>query len=208
AENVGLGRITTKTGIVPRGVDPTTSSDKLDKDDATLRSLKFRPVESILVKRIEGDMNRSESAKTAACGQARLDNSVGKAKRPDVILSKHLLSEFIPPLNPLEWLGIDTQKLSADGDQVRAAVVLSSGEICLRPLFAMPLAPLVRQTDMVLTAQPPASHRDVPSDSAARLAEYLGPYLSKQPEHFDQLLHMLDGYLSLETEVDEIKLGV
>jgi hypothetical protein len=42
------------------------------------------------------------------------------------------------------------------------------------------------------------SHKD---EHLARLAEYLGPYLLKFPDHFDHLLQMLDGYLSLRAEV-------
>ena len=213
-ENVGLGRIVTKSKVVPRGADPTLTSEKLDKDDATLRSLRFRPVESILVKRIEGDMNSSERSKMAAPGKVLAhDHAAGKAKKADVILSKHLLADFLPPLNPLEWLGIDTQKVQEEGGDMQAplSIPLPSGhteDMSLHPIFSMPLLPLTRP-DVVLTPQPSAAssrHRGS-SGGAARLAEYLGPYLDRRPEHFDQLLQMLDGYLSLETEVGSLYNG-
>jgi hypothetical protein len=68
----------------------------------------------------------------------------------------------------------------------------------------MPKCPLLHHSDMVLENRgsvSSSSQHSRKSEHIARLAEYLGPYLVQHPDHFDHLLQMLDGYLSLKSEV-------
>jgi hypothetical protein len=175
--------------------------EKLDKDEVTLRAMKFRPLEYIVVTRLES----VEEEKSAG----PKEGTVGKVKKEDVILSKHLTSNFIPPLNPFEWLGMELD-LHTDHilhlNEPVAALSESSPDAKQgsSKMFVMPKCPLLHHSDMVLENRgsvSSSSQHSRKSEHIARLAEYLGPYLVQHPDHFDHLLQMLDGYLSLKSEV-------
>lgn len=172
--------------------------EKLDRDDVSLRSLKFKPLEYVVVTRLEN----SEAEKPTNTKEG----SIGKAKKEDVILSKHLTSSFIPPLNPFEWLGMEfdfhSDHLLHINEPITSLAPPDSHE--RSKLFTMPKCPLLPHTDMVLqdNLNPSSSDQSThKSEHIARLSEYLGPYLLKNPTQFDHLLQMLDGYLSLKSGV-------
>jgi hypothetical protein len=182
-------------------LNPTTNEigplEKLDKDEVTLRALKFRPLEYIVVTRLENvDEEKTVGSK---------EGTIGKVKKEDVILSKHLTSNFIPPLNPFEWLGME---LDLHTDHIlhlnEPVPSLSEPSRDSSKMFVMPKCPLHYHSDMVLEnrGSVSSSQHSNKSEHIARLAEYLGPYLLHHPNHFDHLLQILDGYLSLKPEVN------
>jgi hypothetical protein len=193
AESLVLNR----TKLLPGTVSELGPFEKLEKDEVSLRSLKFKPSEHIVVTRLE----TVEAEKPTGVSR---EGAIGKVKKEDVILSKHLASSFIPPLNPFEWLGMEFENHSDHALHLNEPITSLSRPDDLNQsskIFTMPSCPLTHHSDMVLESRNSNTHNSHKAEHLARLAEYLGPYLLKFPDHFDHLLQMLDGYLSLKSEV-------
>jgi hypothetical protein len=189
----------------PAGKDPI----KLDKENVTLKSLKFGTRETIHIRKIENVSVASEGAVSdnkLPANDAWLLN-LGVVKRKDVIFPSDLTSnnrmcklvESSPP-NPFEWLGIDvTNSLIMLHDR-NVEDVLSLNDIKVdffTPMFSLPSSPFGDHPDMSLMVGGESvwgkmSVSSMKADKGTTIRECLAAYLKLKPQYYEQLFSVLD----------------
>lgn len=179
-----------------------------DKNEMTLRDLKFATKgEIILVKRIARAM------------PLQGDNAE-KAKFIDLITVKDLTTAQTKQFSgsPLEWLGLQPpQPLSIENDgSLKRSTSITSLSACahnndlnssnssnsgqLSYLCVPPVLPLPSHCDMVLANDIYPVIKEKLGLSS--LQQYLSLYLHGKSEYFNLLLNMLDGFISVEMQVN------
>jgi hypothetical protein len=192
------------------------SFELMEKDSLTLQALKFKPMEAFIVKRIDN----TDKAASSGPNDGHVSGSnhlFGRYKKEDIFEIQDLDSNFLPPLNPFAWLGLQTISSNSPSNlsfinstrvfrepspPLSPAITEQNGHI---DLFALPRSPLPHHDDMCPVSEggsgAKSSDGQQPSaDSSHKISTVLGQYLHQKPEHFSQLLEMLDGYFSLNVE--------
>ena len=189
--------------------------DPLEKDDLTLQSLKFKPMETFIVKRVENNGDKTISIPVE--GQASGGNYLfGKYKKEDIFRIQDLDSNFMPPLNPFTWLGLQTlsSNMPVNISLINSTRVFTEPSPPVGPqdfdnntesidFFALPYSPLPCHDDMSFASEVVGNKSTAASsnvDDNNNIASILKQYLQKKPEHFSQLLQMLDGYFTLDID--------
>eukprot|EP00981_Chlorochromonas_danica_P000418 scaffold96_cov167-Ochromonas_danica.AAC.25 len=156
-----------------------SAADKLEKDDITIRNAKFGFFDSLYARKKDSPLPTS-SEKSG-------DNPFVIS---DVITEKELEHELLDELDPLGWLGF-------------GAGSHKSGNI-----FNMPPFPLRSSLKQYFTSDSTQPEKSIPSDRLEVVSEQLVPIIKANPHYIDQLLEMLDGYLSMKSEEDENLIGL
>ena len=194
--------------------DEDCEYETLENDAQTLHTLKFKPMETFIVKRIESkDDKPSTFPPEVDVGSNHL---FGKYKKEDIFEIQLLDSNFVGALNPFGWLGLRTIVSNAHNNfnfieskcvyRDPFSLVLSSNndDNFDVDLFALPASPLPHHDDMCILSNDgytQSGHRlnSISFDNNSSISSVLKQYLDKKPEHFSQLLHMLDGYFSVNS---------
>ena len=190
--------------------------ERLEKNDVTLRQAKFLPHDSVIA--------RKKDVPTPS-GPSRSPAEKSGPLTEDLITFKDLSGDLLAVIQPLQWLvssvaDVETP-LSPTGS-------LSGAPSLLQSTFQLPAFPLPVKSDMTLLPYGDSAQdrnlMGMPSLSApqptatttvqiqqtgvldanvplnGRLSDSLIPLLRQSPQHMDQLLAMLDGYLSTEIQ--------
>lgn len=205
-ENISLLKPNRSPSILGTGF--MSNSERLERDDFTLRQLKFATHDSVIARKKEviPPMQVGKQGQLQNGGQGGTELAV-----EDLIKSDDLTGNLLDVLEPLSWLSQGSDHMYADnetqeGAQGRAAGKADTGKGGTF-VFTIPVLPLTPHADMTLCGE----YSSIPMlnpdgtaptiDKYSKLIDFLGPYLRQSPEYIDQLLEMLDGYLSAELQV-------
>lgn len=176
--------------------------ERLERDDLTLRQARFQQQDTIIAKKKEVVVGTGGTITAGAVSEAKkaTPNEETVLPVPDIIAPSDLKTNLLSVLYPLYWL---------DGRAIRQPdapnVSSSSGDslptlvASLPSMLNMPPAPLPTRLDATLLPESRSAHlarSDVDSNQPVSIAEHLGATLHSSSGHADQLLAMLDGYLS------------
>jgi hypothetical protein len=158
----------------------------LDNDNITLRLAKFAPHDAVIAR-------KKDPPPPLPGGVKAIKGKISGPLAEDLIKPKDLQTDPLILLTPLQWLSssvAEDQSLlyprnDMKGDKPPRSLLI---DVFLFPPFTLP-----SRTDMTLIP-----HGDILPSSAAHMD--LVPLLQQSPQHMDQLLAMLDGYLSAEIQ--------
>jgi ubiquitin C-terminal hydrolase len=171
-----------------------SSAERLEKDDMTLKQAKFQAIDAVIAKKKE--------SLTPAVGTANASTSAIQQEsviQPDFIQPNELVTNILDVMKPVSWLSVYNSFASS------MSTSLLNQRHEHEPLYSEPFFPLSRRPESNLWSSESSSFagnsfasETAASNEGADSMDYLGQYLKKSPHHIDQLLEMLDGYLSAE----------
>ena len=189
--------------------------ERLEKNEITLRQAKFLPHDSVIA--------RKKDVPTPT-GPSRSPAEKSGPLTEDLITFQDLSGDLLAVIQPLHWLVSSV----ADETTLPPAGSLPTSLSLLQSTFQLPPFPLPVKSDMTLlpygdsaldrnligmpshsaphptavatmqTQQTSGTDANLPVNG--RLSDSLIPLLRQSPQHMDQLLAMLDGYLSTEIQ--------
>ena len=208
---------TGKTSNSLMGITSTPNQEYLDKDDQTLVEAKINAQDTLTAHKKETPAAVGMSMGMGAQGnQAANKQSAGQGRArnlKDLLTPQDLTTNLLNPLNPLEWIGANASSAATttggrEGERVTA-------ELQCYDLFAMPPFPLISVIESKLAiydVMAAVEERDNAAPSTSTINPHASAIEHKQkvlemlipimkPHFIDQLLEMLDGYLSTEHSV-------
>ena len=152
------------------GANVGKSIDRLENDKISLNQSKFLSQETIVVKQIQNNKNPQASAPNLIAFE-------------DLITEKDLQGDQFSILKPLSWLPYSVKDLYIY--EMRKGDVVPK----VQNLYKF------RSEDFDEKIITTHDH-----DKYNRISDYFEEYIKTFPQHIDQLLEMLDGYLSIEVQ--------
>lgn len=177
-------------GAIWNSIATSSAMVRLEKDDITLRQAKFNVIDTVLAKKKDPIANTYSSASIISDPNKVNDDKACE----DFIIANDLFSDIFLKVTPLTWI--------SDSSQEEVTNSIDSAQVYTALLF-----PLSRQLFTSLVTSNISTSRAVSastndSNGSFDSSEYLGHVLQKLPNYIDQLLEILDGYLSAEIKLN------
>jgi ubiquitin C-terminal hydrolase len=202
ADNIVITRVTKSTGILSGAAGLLSTAEKFDKDAVTIRQAKLVNNDSVHARKKDAAPNKQPNSNEPAPA-----TSIAEL---EVIKADDIQGSFLEYIAPLTWLGANQQIISTDSDTVGSGKRDKDG---FGKVFAVPASPLPVHVDMTMFMEVPTNFSDkgdkqLPTspmpvttvEPSSKLIDVLGPFIKTSPQYLDQLLEMLDGYLSTELQ--------
>jgi ubiquitin C-terminal hydrolase len=201
------------------------SQEMLEKDEQTLVQAKLNVQDSVKAQKKDapvGDIGMPPGSMQSAKPTRTSDMK-------DIFTPQDLTVNLLKPLNPLQWVCADSENWSV-GDRAGPQLASEDTAPSAYDLFVIPPFPLVsviesklarcgvasvEESGVVSTKAAIAGTRDSPlpfpaasavasavAERKAKVLEFLTPIVRAAPYYIDQLLEVLDGYLSAEHATD------
>lgn len=173
----------------------SATAERLEKDDLTLKQAKFQPLDSVIA--------RKKDLVPATGATSSLINVSDATTHPDFISQNDLLSNILDVLKPVSWLSVTSPLHVSTSNNTSSPRTGPAATESSTDIFTEPYYPVQRRIEANFWVSESSSFAgnmliSEQSTDGSDTSDYLGQYLKKSPHHIDQLLEMLDGYLSTE----------